>query len=131
MLLSQYYYGVKEYDSVLACVDRLDAAIQDPYLDALRTYALIPMRRFDSAHRALDRIMKLDWNSQLPARLLTDLSILEGEHDKAFSIMDTLTSWWGKPMLQGFEADPKHESFITLPAYTEWKKRYLSRHPEE
>ncbi len=125
MLIGQYEL-LGKYDSALAAIDRLDAAVEgDPYLNESRASILTKARRFDEARRAIAVLSNLDPTSSDPTMMLFDVALAEKNYNEVVRLMDVLTAEWGMEWsIESLESKEMFAGLAASPAYARWKERY-------
>lgn len=119
-LLSIDYYVLKEdFAESIACVDRLDELVKDPYLNTVRARVLVAAGDFPAARRAAQQAVDDMPDNENVHWSMLDVLLTEGKFDEMVDWMNKMEQQF---QLEWFDLGsvPEYAEFVKSPAYQRW-----------
>ena len=121
MYLLDYYFLHRQFDDMLACVDRTDRAVGgDPYLDAVRGRVYLRKHDREAAKRSARKSIEGEPNAVTAYSCLFAIAVAEKDYAQAGEMLTAIRDKFPGQMT-GIEKIPECADYFRSPQYQAWK----------
>jgi tetratricopeptide (TPR) repeat protein len=123
LLLIDAFLVRKQYESALAAIEKLDAAVgTDPRLDGLRASLLCNLGKHDDARQAIDRALKAFPDRRDVHEFAVVVAAAQNRFEHVLYELHLLETEFNFGL--AFENDPRFTGFVESPQYQTWKVQH-------
>lgn len=126
LMIIDHYLLRGKFDAALACIDRIDLRVKDPYLDILRGGILLQSGNAEAARKLLMGVAERDPRIEYEALwAIQDLALKTQDHELMLNTLMKLADEYSVEFenLADYEA---LKAFVASPQYAIWVKRVAS-----
>lgn len=125
LMLIDYHLLKEQYDSVLVLIDRLDAQIQDPWLNYQRAEMALLQKDYSKAIVFAEKLIQSDSTIIEPYYVLLTVAVHQQDYQEASRVLEYLeTTGIGSIEFEGIEASDNYREFRASKEYQTLKRKY-------
>ncbi len=129
LTLLDHYYMQKQYDSLLAAINRLDSNLGgDPFLDNYRAVVSMEQGDYGRARLQLENVIAHDSTMPMPYYSLLNLTLHQQDYPATVRMLDLLEKRFSMEFTSdALGIDSTFAGFMQSAAYREWERRRSQR----
>jgi tetratricopeptide (TPR) repeat protein len=129
LMMIDAYLLRKQYDKLLASIDRLDARVGgDPYLNVLRAAAFLPRNDYAKARELAQKAIEQEPTLASPYWTLVTISLAAKEYAETARVLSLIETKLGI-RLADLTKIPEYAGFVKSPEYAGWLKSHARNLP--
>lgn len=125
LILIDHYYMLKQHDSMLVLLNRLDSIVKgDPYLNLYRALVSAEQGKYEQGRNQLEQVMAYDSTLVVPYYNMMTLALKQGDHTATLRMIEVLEQRFGQkfdPAL--IESNEAYAQFARSDEYRAWRER--------
>ena len=120
-----YYLLKKEYDSVFATIDRLDAEVDDPWLDYQRAEVAMAQKQYDKAVQFAEKMIRRDSTMVEPYYTLIVSALYQDDYAGVSTALERMqASGTAQIDFEGIEQSEHYVNYRASQDYQKLKQKY-------